>query len=63
MKIREYRDKTNKTQAKCATELGITAVYFSDLERGVYEPSRKLAAKIIKWSKGKITLSDLWGPH
>jgi DNA-binding transcriptional regulator YdaS (Cro superfamily) len=54
-----------KTQATCASELGITVVYFGDLERGVFRPGPALAIKIEKWSNGGITRAelrpDLWG--
>ncbi len=60
MKIREYRKKIEKTQRQCAKELEITVVYFSDLERGVFEPSKKLSKRIINWSDGAIRLVDLW---
>jgi len=60
MKLKKYRKKIGKTQHQCAKELDITVVYFSDLERGVFEPSKKLTQKIIKWSDNAITLKDLW---
>ena len=55
-----------KTQATCAKELGITTVYFSDLERGKFKPGPPLAVKIEKWSEYNIDLSilrpDIWEP-
>jgi len=60
MNLLKYRKKHRKTQLQCANELGITVVYFSDIERGVFEPSKKLSKKIIKWSNGEITVKDLW---
>jgi len=61
MKLRQYRKKIKKTQAECAEEIGISVVYFSCLERNVFQPGRKLADKIIKWSDKKINYTDLWG--
>jgi len=60
MKLKAYRESIGKTQKTCAEELEITVVYYSDLERGVFEPGRKLVAKISKWSKGKVEQKDLW---
>ena len=55
-----------KTQATCAKELGITTVYFSDLERGIFQPGAPLAVEIEKWSEYNIDKStlrpDIWGP-
>ena len=60
MKLKEYRKSKGKTQAECAKELGVTRQYWSDLERGVFEPGRKLAMKIVAWSEGVVSLEDLW---
>lgn len=60
MDLKSYRDKMGKTQKECAEELDITIPYYSDLERRVYLPSRKLAQEIIKWSDSEITFEDLW---
>jgi len=60
MKLKEYRKKIDWTQAEAAKCLGITTIYYSDVERFVYKPSRILADKIIKWSNGKISYKDLW---
>jgi len=65
MEIKQFRESTGKTQAQSAEELGITVVYFSDLERGVFKPSPVLSIKIEEWSKGKVNRTelrpDLWG--
>ena len=62
--IKTYRQRAGKTQATCAKELGITTVYFSDLERGVFQPGPPLAVKIEKWSEYNIDKStlrpDIW---
>ena len=64
--IKTYRQSISKTQATCAKELGITVVYFSDLERGQNRPSPTLAIKIEGWSKYNIDRAtlrpDLWEP-
>lgn len=63
--LKHYRQETGKTQAVCAKELGITSVYYSDIEREVKLPSPSLAIKIEAWSNNKIKRSvlrpDLWG--
>lgn len=62
--IKKYRQNVGKTQAKCAEELGITVVYFSDLERGVFQPGAPLALKIEEWSEYNIDRAtlrpDIW---
>jgi transcriptional regulator with XRE-family HTH domain len=63
MKLAEYRKLINKTQRECAEDLEIHTLYFSELERGVHEPGRKLAQEIVKWSKGAVTLADLWSEN
>jgi transcriptional regulator with XRE-family HTH domain len=60
MKLTEYRRLINKTQRECAEDLDIHTLYFSELEREVHEPGRKLAQAIVKWSKGAVTFADLW---
>ena len=60
MKLNKYRQFVKKTQAECAKELEITVVYFSEIERNVNQPGRKLADKIISWSDGMIGYEDLW---
>ena len=62
--IRKYRRSMGKTQATCAKELGITTVYFSDLERGKNHPSPPLAVRIEAWSEYNIDRAtlrpDIW---
>ena len=62
--IKKYRQSMGKTQATCAKELGITVVYFSDLERGIFQPGPPLAVRIEQWSEYNIDRStlrpDLW---
>ncbi len=60
MKLRQYREKTKLTQKVVAEHLKITTTYYSDIERGIYKPGRKLADKIIKWTDGKVGYKDLW---
>jgi transcriptional regulator with XRE-family HTH domain len=64
MTLKKYRDMSGLTQSKAAKALGITVVYFSDLERGVSKPGAKLAMKIFQWSGRKIDLNtlrpDIW---
>ena len=61
MKLKEYRKRIDWTQKETAHHLKITPIYYSDVERGIYKPGRKLADKIIKWTGGKVGYKDLWG--
>ena len=62
--LKKYREMNGLTQAESAKALGITVVYFSELERGISKPGHKLAWKIHKWSGGEISLNtlrdDIW---
>ena len=59
MKLKPYREQIGKTQKEVAQELGITVVYYSDLEREVYQPSPLLAIKIEEWSMCEVARGEL----
>lgn len=56
--IREARLKHRLTQAELARAIGISRPQLSQIERGVYNPSLRLALKISKVLK--IPLNDLF---
>ena len=60
MELKDYREVIGKTQRECAGALGITTIYYSEIERKVREPGKNLTRRIIEWSGGEVQQSDLW---
>jgi hypothetical protein len=62
MKLQQYFDKNPKIKlCEAAKELGITRQRLWEIRTGS-TPSRKLANKIEKWSKGKVKAVELIFP-
>jgi transcriptional regulator with XRE-family HTH domain len=62
--LKKCRQRKGLTQAEAANELKITSSYFSEIERGVSQPSPKLLFKIDEWAEHSVDLgtlrSDIW---
>lgn len=60
MKLEEFRKINEISKEQAIRELDITPQYLSMIEKKGYPPGRKLAMRIVKWSKGVIEYNDLW---
>jgi len=61
MKLHEYLYSTKTTQAEFAKLLRKSQTLISGYSSGSLLPPRATALKIVKVTKGAVTLSDLWG--
>lgn len=58
--IRAIRKRRGLSQATAASQLGISPSYLSEIETGVKPiSSRRLMIRVVAWSGGEITLSDI----
>lgn len=59
MKLKKFRKSLNLTAAEVARTLGVTYVTYWKWELGKCAPSLRNARKIVEWSAGKLSFSDL----
>jgi transcriptional regulator with XRE-family HTH domain len=57
--VRRLREKRKMTLIQAGRELGISAPSLSRIENGVHGASDALKRRIVAWSGGKITASEL----
>ncbi len=61
MKLKDYRKLMGLTRSKAAAQLGTTGATVYRWETGRMAPSVKSANRIQAWSRGAVTLNDLFG--
>lgn len=64
MNLREYITVKKISKNRAARELEVSRQYLHGVLTGLHPPSLKLTKKIVNWSKGEITPSELrpdWG--
>lgn len=58
MTLKEYRLSVAKSQDEMSNALRISQAYYSKVELGRRSPSLALAARIIRVTKGKVSLPE-----
>ena len=59
MKLRVFLVVHELDREKVAKDLDISYNYFNSIVREVYTPSKKLARKIVEYTKGEVTYDEL----
>jgi len=60
MDLKTYLDFKQIKVTDASKDLGVTKAHIYAVLSGKYQPGRKLAKRIVKWSKNAVTLNDLW---
>jgi hypothetical protein len=60
MLLKEYLKTERIGMTRAAKELRVHKTYLYEIVGRRMPPGRKLAQRIVEWSKRKITLEDLW---
>lgn len=60
MNLQDFRILVGKSRPEAAAELGVDPVTLWRWETGKATPRHELASKIILWSRGAVTINDLW---
>ena len=58
MKLKDYLELKRITDREASTQLGITREYLNMVKNG-RPAGRKLALRVVAWSKGAVTLEEL----
>lgn len=60
MHLRDWRTKREMTAVELADKLGMSQAGLTRVERGETWPDRKTVEKIVTFSEGEVTASDLY---
>jgi DNA-binding transcriptional regulator YdaS (Cro superfamily) len=58
-KLKTYLDDNGISYRQLASDLGLHRVYINSVVNGLSTPGARLAADIVRWSKGEVTFCDL----
>lgn len=60
MNLQDFRILVGKSRPEAAADIGVDPVTLWRWETGQSVPRREHASKIILWSRGAVTINDLW---
>jgi len=63
MKLDDWIQEKGLLKTFFAKEIGISRVYMSNIITGAYIPSRAIAIKIDKYTKGEVTKEEILFPQ
>lgn len=63
MRLEDFRILAGKSRPQAAADLGVDHVTYWRWETGRSVPRREQASRIILWSRGAVTINDLWEPN
>ncbi|WP_422049893.1 helix-turn-helix domain-containing protein [Shimia sp.] len=61
MKLIDFLTSSDLTLREHAREMGVSASYLSEIKDNLKEPGPKVARKIVKHTKGLVSLEELYG--